>query len=418
MQITFYMIPDNITTIILLDTRRKKKDNSFPVKLRVTYKRDQRYYKTNYAFTKQEYEKVAGEKPRGKYKDISLELSRIENKAREVISELSVFSFEAFDMVFRTKKDERQNVLYSYERNIDRLKSEGRLGTAESYKYSLNSLKEFVKKEMLLFSEITPKFLENYQKGMLDKGKSITTIGIYLRCLRAIFNEAINTPGLVGKDAYPFGKRKFEIPNGQNIKKAITLDEIKKIFEYECEEGSSIQRAKDYWVFSYLCNGVNVKDIALLKYKNIDFDDEKITFIRAKTERTSSSNLKPITIILLPEIKTIIDRWGNQPQYPNNYVFPILEKEYSLEEQRARIKQTIKNINKYIDRIAESVGIKKKITTYTARHSFSTVLKRSGASIEFISESLGHSDIRTTESYLDSFEDDMKKEFATMLIPK
>jgi len=253
---------------------------------------------------------------------------------------------------------------------------------------------------------------------MLNNGKSVTTIGFYLRCLRAIFNEAINTPGLIGKESYPFGKRKYEIPNGQNIKKAITLEEIKKIFDYESIDGSSEQRAKDYWIFSYLCNGVNIKDIALLKYKNIDFGDEKITFFRAKTERTTVVNIKPIAIVLLPEIKAIIDRWGNQPQYPENYVFPILKAEYSIEQQHARVKQTVKDINKYIDRIAKTVGITKKLTTYSARHSFSTVLKRSGASIEFISESLGHSDIKTTESYLDSFEDDMKKEFAHMLVPK
>jgi integrase len=412
------MIPDNITTTILLDTRRKKKDNTYPVKLRVTFKRDQRYYKTNYSLSKQDFQKATGDKPRGVYKDIGLDLSRIENKAREVISDLSIFSFEAFDLIFRTKRDDRHNVFYSYERNIERLKSEGRLGTAESYKYSLNSLKEFVGKDKLMFDQVTPKFLENYQRWMLDKSKSITTIGIYLRCLRAIFNEAINTPGMIGKDSYPFGKRKFEIPNGQNIKKAITLDEIKKIFDYECEQGASMQRAQDLWIFSYLCNGVNIKDIALLKYKNIDFDNERITFIRAKTERTSTVNLKPVIIVLLPEIKSIIDRWGNQPQYPDNYVFPIIIEEYSIGQQYARIKQTVKDINKYIDRIAKAVGITKKITTYTARHSFSTVLKRSGASIEFISESLGHSDIKTTESYLDSFEDDMKKEFANRLIPK
>ncbi|MEJ7674804.1 MAG: tyrosine-type recombinase/integrase [Chitinophagaceae bacterium] len=55
------------------------------------------------------------------------------------------------------------------------------------------------------------------------------------------------------------------------------------------------------------------------------------------------------------------------------------------------------------------------MTTYTARHSFSTVLKRSGASTEFISEALGHSDVKTTENYLDSFSNDMKKQFALNL---
>jgi integrase/recombinase XerD len=65
--------------------------------------------------------------------------------------------------------------------------------------------------------------------------------------------------------------------------------------------------------------------------------------------------------------------------------------------------------------ISSKLGIEKNVTTYTARHSFSTVLKRSGASIEYISEALGHSDTKTTENYLDSFENNVKKEYSKSL---
>ena len=68
-----------------------------------------------------------------------------------------------------------------------------------------------------------------------------------------------------------------------------------------------------------------------------------------------------------------------------------------------------------IEKIAGELKISKKVTTYTARHSYSTILKRSGASIEFISEQLGHKDTKTTQAYLDSFEDDTKREFAKKL---
>jgi site-specific recombinase XerD len=63
-----------------------------------------------------------------------------------------------------------------------------------------------------------------------------------------------------------------------------------------------------------------------------------------------------------------------------------------------------KIINKYVKQIAKEVEINKGVTTYYARHSFATVLKRSGAKIEMISELLGHSSVHVTESYLDSFE--------------
>jgi len=82
---------------------------------------------------------------------------------------------------------------------------------------------------------------------------------------------------------------------------------------------------------------------------------------------------------------------------------------------RRSLDRLIKRTNDNIKKIAHEVGIEKTVTTYTARHSFSTVLKRSGVSTEFISESLGHCDLRTTELYLDSFEDDKKKEVAKHL---
>jgi site-specific recombinase XerD len=65
--------------------------------------------------------------------------------------------------------------------------------------------------------------------------------------------------------------------------------------------------------------------------------------------------------------------------------------------------------------VANRAGIDKKATTYVARHTFSTVLKRSGASTEAIQEALGHTNIRTTESYLDSFDRETKRELAGRL---
>lgn len=50
-----------------------------------------------------------------------------------------------------------------------------------------------------------------------------------------------------------------------------------------------------------------------------------------------------------------------------------------------------------------------------ARHTFLTVLKRSGASTEYIQKALGHRDMKTTQNYLDSFERGIKKEFAGKL---
>ena len=399
-----------VTTSIFLDTRRAKRGNLYPVKIRITYQRKRKYYSVDVDLSEEDFQKTQGEKPRGEYKALSIKFSTLEARAIKVIEKLPQFSFDAFEKAFFEQKSSEQDVYSFYERYIDGLKEEGRVGTASSYQCSLNSFKSYHPKK-LSFEKVTPEFLKDYERWMLAEGNSLTTVGFYLRALRTLCNLAIED-GVLAQQNYPFGKRKYQVPGGQNIKKALPLDAIQKIFDYQPETETEAKN-RDLWLFSYLCNGINVKDMARLKFRNIQ--DGKITFIRSKTERTSKKNLKPIVAILTPEANEIIQRWGNHPVSPEEYVFNILTYGVTPEREKALVQQATKNINKYIKRIAAAVGIEKDITTYTARHSFSTILKRSGAPIEFISESLGHHDLKTTESYLDSFEDDVKKQYAGLL---
>ncbi len=63
-----------------------------------------------------------------------------------------------------------------------------------------------------------------------------------------------------------------------------------------------------------------------------------------------------------------------------------------------------KMVNKDLKEIAALAKIDFNLTTYVARHSYATVLKRSGVSTAVISEALGHQNEKTTQIYLDSFE--------------
>ena len=87
------------------------------------------------------------------------------------------------------------------------------------------------------------------------------------------------------------------------------------------------------------------------------------------------------------------------------------------EEEYRAVQQTVQTINKNLTKICNALEID-KATTYTARHSFATVLKRSGASVEFISESLGHKSKQTTQNYLANFEDKEKAKWANLLLPE
>ena len=89
-----------------------------------------------------------------------------------------------------------------------------------------------------------------------------------------------------------------------------------------------------------------------------------------------------------------------------DYLFPILNRQIHTTEKQIleRVKKTLKHVNKRLHELSEEIGLHTPLTTYVARHTYATVLKRSGVSVALISESLGHSDLSTTQIYLDSFE--------------
>jgi integrase len=193
----------------------------------------------------------------------------------------------------------------------------------------------------------------------------------------------------------------------------LTLEDVSKIYYYEpvCKEE---RKAKDFWLFSYFANGINPTDIAHLRYKNIE--GEYIAFERAKTENATRLAPKPITVYITDDMRRIIDYWGNEDKSPNNYIFPVFQHGITALRQVELIELFVQALNDWMVKIRKKLGIEKKVTTYVARHTFSTIMKRSGASTEFIQEALGHTNIKTTESYLDSFEREMKKEYSQKLV--
>lgn len=395
------------TTTIIHETRRTLSDKTHPVKLRVTHNRKQEYYTVNIQNIKtglsvDDWNSVMLERPRGKYKAMRDAIQKSEAIAQEIILSLPVFSFKEFKIQF-FHKESAVDIFVALQEKVDALNKDDKFKTAFTYLGALKSLKKFTEKEKFLFKDITPEFLRKYESWMLKNGKQKNTISVYLRACRALYDKNKKD------DSYPFGHGRYQIPTGQNVKKALTIDQIGKIFRYETES-PIIAKSRDLFIFSYLCNGMNFKDMAYLKYK--DIDEESIVFVRAKTANKIS---RPVILPLTVEIGKLIDTYGNKPAFPDQFVLPILSKEMDAKQKDVAINNAIRLVNDHIKKIAKSIGITVNVSTYTARHSFATVLKRSGASIEFISESLGHQNLNTTETYLANFEMDKKREMAALL---
>lgn len=117
------------------------------------------------------------------------------------------------------------NALYS---KIALLRIEDRIGTMNLHKETLRLLIEFAG-ESILFDMIAVQWLKKCESYWLRTGKNLTSIGMHMRNIRAIMNDARKS-GVIKDSQYPFGKGRYEIQPGESAKKALTLDQIGQIY--------------------------------------------------------------------------------------------------------------------------------------------------------------------------------------------
>lgn len=403
----FQYAKDGITVAVMLDTRRTKADGKFPVKIRITANRERSYYPTGKDLTPEEWEALPTTKARALAavrKDIESSY-QIVRSAVEELAASGAFTLEALNL--RLKGASSNTVNTAFRAKIDSLECAGRVGSMVVYRGVLLGLERFGGSH-IRFDAVTPSWLGRYSDFLLSEGKTQTTVAIHLRHLRAILNEARRL-GIIRDAQYPFGKDRYEIQEGEGRKMALTLEQIGRIARYD-DGSDATAKYRDYWLFLYLCNGINVADFVRLRFG--DIVNGEICFVRQKTVRRTRTR-KEIRVVITGRMQTIIDQWGNPPA-PENFIFPVLDGSEDAMRRKLKTQFLTRAINKRMQEIGEQLGIG-KISTYTARHSFATVLKRAGANIAYISESLGHSDLKTTENYLASFEREEREKNAAIL---
>jgi integrase len=320
----------------------------------------------------------------------------------ELVSKHQVITPQALLQAFQaeTRKEEACKVFSFFDQVIDRLLQAGKVGTALVYKDTKRSLKLFTSSNDLLFTDIDQAFLHNYEIYLRKLGLAETSMSVYFRTLRALFNKAIQED-LVTLNAYPFKKFNIAKFNTATKKRAITKEEMKKIENLEINPAAALSETRYYFLFSYYGQGINFRDIAQLQWKDIIQD--RIVYTRAKTG-------KIIQFKILPPVKAIIDHYrpltGNHPE---NYIFSILNrlKHVTALQIDNRVTKVHKRVNNELREIARLAQVDANLTTYVARHTYATVMKKSGIPTAVISEALGHKSEFITQTYLKSFENEV-----------
>lgn len=399
---------------IILDSRYPKGENTPPIysiKYRLTFDRTRKYFGSGYYVTIKDWEKL----PTAKSEKL-IEIKKLVVSAFDIIEAhikeiKDNFSFDILEI--RLGRGKINSVYSAYEARIKDLNEKGQVGTASIYNSASYSLKLF--KRDLLFNEVTVKFLESYERFITTPKEdkefipiSYSTLSMYLRTLRTLFNIAIRD-GSIPSNLYPFSKEdndgKYKIKEGSGTHIALTLDQMSKIINYQTPFQAR-ERSKNLFLFLFYCGGINIKDALLLQWKNIV--NNEIIFTRAKTARTTKKEIL-IRIPITQELSVLIDKLGTNERKPETRLLPFMPINPSPEEIRRITLNTARTMNKHLVKIGKELSIS-GVSSGVARHSLATILKNSGTSESFIKEVLGHTDIKTTQRYLKSFETEQRRE--------
>lgn len=419
---------------IILDRRRKLASGLWPVALQATFKKpsggyNQKRYRIGVESSEKDFDQALGRKCPKQLTELRKRIMARQADAVKILDDHDYVGIDLFERLFLGAAGTGISGLFKV--HMKQLEEFEQIGTRDAYKCALASFIHFADGAEPSFAEITVDWIKRYSKSMRARGRSVTTISMYLRCLRKIYNDAIEPFKIISADHYPFGKRRFKIQAVRKPKTALDQEMKNRVLNYQTVQW---RKNVDFWILSYFDNGMNMTDIAYLKNKNVD--DDFLIFERTKISNTTDT-VKQIVIPLRPEVKVIIARWrGKAPEDPDDpeksvsldpddYLFPILKEGMTAEERKYRIKDFIKEINGKRNKktgkctglkaVAQELKFKFSFTTYTARHTFANISKKAGSSNEQIQEALGHEDPRTTRSYLESFDVETKKKMSEKL---
>lgn len=269
------------------------------------------------------------------------------------------------------RKFELKTVKQFYQELIEQYKANDKCGNRLIYKSSYNSINVFTNGNLEIpFNAIDVAWLNKYEKWLRSKGNKETTMSLMFRTLRSAYNKAIDSK-CARKSDYPFNDYRISKFDVSTEKRAIAKADILKFSTDVRSIGKQqyVQLSKDIFIFSYLCGGINFTDIANLTKDNI-IEGKRLHYIRQKTG-------KLIKLGLSEEAIQIIRRYAVESK---GYLFPILNAQLHktpLQKQN-RIHKMLGKVNKNLKLLAADLGVEANLTTYVARHSFASVLKKSG----------------------------------------
>lgn len=390
-------------TVRLVLFAKPRKDSTFSVALRVTYRRKSKYFFLNRHCLRSDWNEKSGRFERSfpgyrRENDILLSYERRASDAlRDMERDGIPFTFDRFERaVFSEQHGGGSLGLVAFLRGVrDDLERAGRFGNSRFYNAVANAVEAFRPKASL--ADLDSGWLSKFERWNLsERNVSGGGLSVLMRTLRAACNIAIRDK-VMPRTWYPFEGYSLAHLKSRKAKKSAGLEFVRALEGYApTDERQAL--AVDLFLFSFYTRGMNLADIAELTPANLHGD--RVVYRRKKTGREYSVKVSARAAAILDKYRT----------GPNDPVFPIYPATSIPDKKKLWRKQnfTERIFNPAMKSVCAALGVDVPgLTFYTARHTYADSLKKAGVSVEVISQALGHSDVRTTDNYLKSFGDDV-----------
>lgn len=296
-------------------------------------------------------------------------------------------SYTADDVIDEFNRYSHEYSLFNFmEGIIAKLKQNGKVRTAETYKATLNSFKKFRQDEDIMLDCLNSEVMEAYEAWHHNRGVTPNTISFYTRILRAVYNRAVEDDVIENRS--PF--RHVYTGVDKTVKRALPLDVIKKIKGMDLSLNAALDFARDMFMMSFYLRGMSFIDMAYLK--KADLKDGYVTYRRRKTGQQ-------LTIEWTSDMQLVLDKY---PENESEYLLPVI-KTTGLNE-RCAYRNVGYNINRSLKQITKMLSLNFRLTMYVARHSWASAAKAKGVPLSVISEGMGHDSETTTQIYLASLD--------------
>jgi integrase len=385
------IIPIMATLKLTLDTRRVKKDGTFPLVFKLTVNRSSTQIQTGISILESQFDSENNLVVNSS--SLNEQLLKLDALYRTRLNQyiLANQGHEKLEVAKKhvlNKRPDEVTILEFWNQTIEEMKNAGRLGGVKPYEQSLKAISKEINLNVP-FRNLSYKDVITLENKLLNRGMSVNGMSVYFRTFRAICNKAINLD-LIGYEWYPF--RKFKIKKEKTTPRVLSLTELKAYFNLNISRENPRFLSWNIGKLIFMLRGINLRDLLMLTPKNIK--GGRIIYKRSKTKKLYS-------IKITKEIQTTLDQFT-----PGETILGLITQEQLLSSKCIEhFQQKLKVTNKHLMNIGKELCMDEKISTYVFRYTYANIAKQLGYSKDLIAEALGHEyGNSVTGIYLEQFD--------------